>query len=167
MRTWKFVLFIILLSFLVAPLVSLSEALIPLVLVGVLIYFPGSDSKPRLIRWLPFLWGLSFIESILIVIDSVAALKMFPAEIYAIIKMNEVMLTLAFAPAMIWSFYKKTDLFKWLFYANMAISIILSIYNFSATTITTKAWIDMFAGIITDIVLIIYFQKKLFSRVAS
>ncbi len=162
MRIWKFVLFIIILSIVVAPLVSVSEAIIPLALVTVLIYFPGDGEKPRLIRWLPYIWGLSFIESLIIVIDNVSGAKIFPPEIYAIIKMNETMLTLAFAPVMIWAFYKKQDLFKWLFYANMVLSMILSFYNFAVDEQTVKNWIDLIASISTDIILIIYFQKKLF-----
>ena len=162
MGTIRIALLIFALSIVIAPLVSLSETIIPLVLIGVLIFFPGKESVPRLIRWMPYIWGLSFLESVFILIDYLCGSRLFPAEIYAVIKMNEVILALVFAPALIWSFYRNKSLLAWIVYMNAVISVFISIYNFTLTAGTVKPWIDLSASIATEAVLVAYFYKKLF-----
>ena len=52
-------------SLVISALGAVSQYLVPAFLMAALIIFPGSDQdNPRLIKWLPVLWGLSFAVAI-------------------------------------------------------------------------------------------------------
>lgn len=121
---WAKILFIlILLSLVFTIFAQVAESLIPITLLTSLILFPGPDEEnPRLIRWVPALWVLSFAVALAFLIARWFGKELAATDSHTISDM-EILSTLVFSLPLAWTLIKRQPIFKWLLLASTVVSI--------------------------------------------
>ena len=152
---------LILISLVLGPLAAVADTVVPLLLILALIWFPGEKNNPRLVRFMPLLWAISFFEALIIMIDFVFELRLFPRELYAMIKIEDAVFAFATAPVLIWFYYRNTRVFKPVLVVCMLLSAALSVYSFLAQDITIKTSFDFIASVTFDAIVGIYLYRKI------
>lgn len=161
-RALKIAAVILALSLVVPMAAVFSEALFFLVIVALFALFPGKDAaKPRLLKIMPWLWGLSFAASVAVLAARAMGKELIPNDgTTPAITQVELIGTIVVTPLLLRAFLMKKRFFPHLLIASSAAVLALSIHEFATGTQGPREIINLAAEVATEALLTAYLVLK-------
>ncbi|MBI3557029.1 MAG: hypothetical protein HY074_12255 [Deltaproteobacteria bacterium] len=158
---WLKILIILLLSFIVfSVLGAVSPYIIPLVLAVSLMLFPGNDlAAPRLVKVMPWFWGLEILVSFVFIALDLAGKKLFESDQRqptAIEIWSGIILT---AP-LIWLIVKRHKAFRPMLVLATLVNLAIGFWVYSGSLGDIKAKFELAGGVSTELLVSIYLLMK-------
>ncbi|MEW6057258.1 MAG: hypothetical protein AB1540_11670 [Bdellovibrionota bacterium] len=149
-----------LLSFVFTILGAISPFLIAPLLFLLLILFPGPDaSQPRLVRLMPWLWTMGFLIAILLLLAQETGHRIFGPDL-DLPSRTEMIATVVFFPALIWSFWKQHRSFRLILIFSTAASIGIQLQAYFDGAQETKAMLELIGNLSAELIAAIYVGSK-------
>lgn len=158
---WLKILVILLLTSLVFSALNAAAGTFILTLFLIaLILFPGPDAQnPRLVRWIPWIWGLNFFAAIAFLVAGFMGKSLVGPEANAP-TVGELWATVVFAPLLIATLLKQHALFKPLLIASTVLFLGLEAKEYSDSLQDGKALLALVGEGSAGIVLTAYLLVK-------
>lgn len=161
MPSWlKIVIILMLTSLVFSVLNAAAGSFILLLVLIALIVFPGKDpANPRLVRWMPALWGLNFLAALAFLVAGALGKSLVSAET-ELPSPGELWGTIFFVPPLIWTLVKRHRLFKPLLIASTVFMLGLELYKFTESLRDAKAVIELIGEGSAELILTIYLLRR-------
>jgi hypothetical protein len=139
---------------------AISEFLIvPLVLIT-LILFPGKDAKnPRLVRFIPWIWGLGAAISLVFLLAELIGRPMASPEMHNP-TLPELWSTVLLTPPLIWALVRRNRFFRPLLIGSAILFTGLEFWIYSESNADIKAIFELVGGASSELILAIYLFIK-------
>lgn len=155
----KWFLGIVLLS-VILPVLGSSGSLLLIIIVGVLMIFPGKDrTNPTLFKVLPWLWILNWLGSCILAWNLWINHFISQPEIDRISGL-EILATLIFTPYLTVAFVKNNRKIREILVISAVLAVGASLIN-AISQPMMELWIDCLGTLIAEIMVIMYSWKKL------
>lgn len=138
---------------------AFSEHWITPIFLIALILFPGRISPPRLVRWIPWIWLLSGIVTVALLISSFLGKPLLPPEADAPTDL-ELWSSLIFLPLLLWTYWKNTKFFLMVLLFSTIWSSGLNLYVFINSAQDASAFLKLSGNLVAEWILFIYLKQK-------
>lgn len=158
---WLKILVILLLTSLVfSALNAAAGTFILTLLLIVLIFFPGPDAKnPRLVRWIPWIWGLNFLAALAFLVAGAMGKSLVGPEADAPTS-GELWATVVFAPLLMATLLKRHVAFKPLLIVSTVLFLGLEAKEYADSLQDGKALLELIGEGSAEIILTSYLLVK-------
>lgn len=141
--------------FLVFSLLGSFKVFIPVLFVIVFVVFPGSGVKPWLVRLAPWLWGLSFVLALILVLFQNLSSQGLPQELTEVSK-TELWGTLIFVPFLLWGYIRENKPFLWILWVSFAFSITTESINYWSESVELEKLLTLVSFTLADFIFTYY-----------
>lgn len=156
----KILVILMLLSAVLSALGPAASSYLFIVGFVALVFFPGKDPQnPRLVRWVPWLWGLNFVAATVLLGAQFIGKDLLTADVDAPSN-AELWATLVFAPVLIWTLIKRHRTFRIVLIIAAVTSLGLQISEYSQSTQDAKATLTLIGESLSELILAVYLFVK-------
>ena len=158
---WLKILVILFFLFIVfSVLGAVSPYIIPLALAVSLILFPGTDqANPRLVKVIPWFWGLEIIVSFIFVALDLAGKKLFESDQRQPTAI-EIWSGIIFTAPLIWLIVKRHKAFRPMLVVATLVNLAIGFWVYSDSIGDVKAKFELAGGVTTELLVSIYLLVK-------
>lgn len=142
------------------PVLGSSGSLLLVLIIGVLMLFPGKDSdNPTLFKVLPWLWVLNWLGSCVLAWNLWGNKFISQPEIDRISGL-EIFVTLTFTPILFFAFINRSKKIREILITSAILAVGASLVNASSQSVM-ELWIDLLGTLASEVMVIVYSWKRL------
>lgn len=144
----------------VLPVLGSSGSVLLVLVIGVLMLFPGKDANnPTLFKVIPWLWLLNWLGSCVLAWNLWVNKFISQPEIDRISGF-EIFITLTFTPILFFAFINRWKSVRVILIASAVLAVIASLINASSQSVI-ELWIDLLGTLASEVMVIMYSWNRL------